>query len=708
MEKFSGEKSIKNVFICCFSVALWRGLRYSNIDNIGGVCDFYRHCLIHITYKEGEEVENYTKYALKSWEELSDLLENKDNLFIVACNKCFKEFDTTQEPELEKVVNLAEGLGKTVVGTAKADFLCNETKATKGLPNMIPENAEHVVVISCGLGVQTVAAISDVPVYTATNSINYTGHHGMALTKKACDACAQCYLDITGGICPVVDCSKSLLNGQCGGAKDGKCEVSPDKDCAWEKIQQRLAAQGRLDELKAQAVQLRDYSKVNFKVINEYVTKIRQMRLDGWYGGIHPVEGKEPTEHKGLVRFPVPETVVIPLSMHLGAPAKAIVNVGDYVKMGQKIGEADGFISAPVHSSVSGTVVAIEERPHATRGTCTSIVIENDGKDLLDESVKPGKSLDELTAAEIIEIVKNAGIVGMGGAGFPTYVKLNPGKPIDAVLVNACECEPMLTADHRVLLEYADDIIFGLQAEMKTVNAPKGIIVIEENKPDAIALMREKVADIEGIEVLEVTTQYPQGGEKMLIKRAMGRSVPSGKLPADVGACVSNVSTVKAIADAIKTGMPLIERVTTVTGKYIPNPQNFIVRVGTPAAKLVEACGGISAEDVLVKAGGPMMGFPQTTLETPIMKGSNGIIAIDDDYTEANECIKCGRCVDVCPMELKPLHYYKLVAKQDFQGCKDMNIMDCMECRCCEYICSSKLPLVTMIKMGKNGVRGLK
>ena len=194
----------------------------------------------------------------------------------------------------------------------------------------------------------------------------------------------------------------------------------------------------------------------------------------------------------------------------------------------------------------------------------------------------------------------------------------------------------------------------------------------------------------------------------MLIKRALGRSVPSGKLPADVGACVSNVSTIKAIADAIKTGMPLIERVTTVTGKYIPEPKNFIVRIGTQAADLVEACGGISAEDVLVKAGGPMMGFPQTTLYTPIMKGSNGIIAIDNDETEANECIKCGRCVDVCPMHLKPLHYYKLASAQDWQGCKDMNIMDCMECRCCEYICSSKLPLVTMIKMGKNGVRGLK
>ena len=394
--------------------------------------------------------------------------------------------------------------------------------------------------------------------------------------------------------------------------------------------------------------------------------------------------------------------------MHLGAPANAIVNVGDYVKVGQKIGEAAGFISAPIHSSISGTVIAIEDRPHATRGMCPSIVVENDFKDVIDESVKPNKSLDELTAEEIIEIVKNAGIVGMGGAGFPTYVKLNPGKPIDAVLVNACECEPMLTADHRLLLEFADDIVFGLLAEMKTVNAPKGIIVIEENKPDAIALLQEKTAGIEGVEVLEVATQYPQGGEKMLIKRAMGRSVPSGKLPADVGACVSNVSTVKAIADAIKTGMPLVERITTVTGKYIPNPQNFIVRIGTPAAELVEACGGISAEDVLIKAGGPMMGFPQTTLETPIMKGSNGIIAVDTDVTTPVECIKCGRCVDVCPMELKPLYFAKYADEQNWAAVKEANVMDCMECRCCENICSSKIPLISKIRAGKTAVREMK
>ena len=651
-------------------------------------------------------MENYTKYALKSEGELKALLEGLDNVFVVGCNKCFKEFEQLQESDCDSFMQLADSLGKTVTGCAKVDFLCNSTQTAKKLQDLIPAGTEHVAVVSCGLGIQTVASMVSLPAYAACDSVTYLGHHGMALTKKICGACAQCYLNMTGGICPVVDCSKSLLNGQCGGAKNGKCEVSPDKDCAWQKIQERLAAQGRLDELKQQSVQLRDYSKVNFKVIQEHVKAIRSRSLEGWYGGVHPTEGKEPTEHKALVRFPAPKIAVYPMSMHLGAPATPIVSVGDHVDVGQKIAEAAGFISAPIHASVSGTVIAIEDRPHASRGTCQSIVVENDFQDTLHESVKPNKPLDDLTPPEIIEIVKNAGIVGMGGAGFPTYVKLNPGKPIEAVLVNACECEPLLTADHRMLLEYADDIIFGLKAVMKTVDAPKGIIVIEENKPDAIALLREKTADIEGMEVLEVATQYPQGGEKMLIKRAMGRSVPSGKLPADVGACVSNVSTIKAISDAIQTGMPLIERITTVTGKYIPSPGNFIVKIGTPASELVAACGGVSDPDATIKAGGPMMGFIQETLDTPIMKGSNGIIAIDTEKAEPVECIKCGRCVDVCPMELQPLYFAKLV--MDPAALKDRRIMDCMECRCCEYICSSKIPLVNLIKIGKNQVRGMK
>ncbi|MCI8551166.1 MAG: electron transport complex subunit RsxC [Lachnospiraceae bacterium] len=653
-------------------------------------------------------MENYTKYKLKGNDELVSLLTDKDNLFIVACNKCFKEFETVDEPDLGEFEKVVSGQGKTVVGSAKVDFLCNKTQTEKKLKDMIPESAEHVFVISCGLGIQTVADLAGKPVYAASDSLNYRGRHGMALTERRCDACAQCYLNVTGGICPIVDCSKSLVNGQCGGAKDGKCEVDPEKDCAWEKIYQRLEKQGRLSEFQSQPVQLRDYSKVDFKFVNDYVKAIRENRLDGYYGGIHPSERKEFTEHMALQKFPDPETVVIPLSMHAGAPANPVVQVGDTVKVGQVIGEAAGFISAPVHSSVSGTVTAIENHGHATRGECLSVVIKSDGKNTLHESVKPGKDLDSLTPDEIIEIVREAGIVGMGGAGFPTSVKLKPPKPVDTILLNGCECEPLLTADHRVLLEFADDVIFGLRAIIKTVGAEKGIIVIEDNKPDAIKLMQKKVEGIDGIEVVVAKTKYPQGAEKMLIKRVMKRQVPSGGLPADVGCVVSNISTTKAISDAIQKGIPLVERVVTVTGEHLKKPGNYIVKIGTSTKELLDYCGGVTGEDVTIKAGGPMMGFVLSDVDVPIMKGSNGIIAVDTDHTAEQPCIKCGRCMDVCPMELSPLYFAKYADEENWQGMKDKSVMDCIECRCCEYICSSKIPLVSKIKAGKNAVRGMK
>jgi len=653
-------------------------------------------------------LENYTKYKLKSNEELASLLADKDNLFLVACNKCFKEFETVDEPDCDELAKLAAEQGKTVVGSAKVDFLCNKIQTERKLQDMIPEGAEHVLVVSCGLGIQTMADLTDKPVYAASNSLNYRGHHGMALTAKSCDACAQCYLNITGGICPIVDCSKSLVNGQCGGAKDGKCEVDGSKDCAWEKIYRRLEKQGRLEEFLNQPVQVRDYSKTNVKVISDYVKSIRENRLDGYYGGVHPSERKEYTEHLSLVRFPEPEEVVIPLSMHAGAPANPVVQVGDTVKVGQKIGESAGFISSNIHSSVSGTVTAIEEHAHATRGTCLSVVIKSDGKNTLDESVQPKGDLDSLTPDEIVEIVKEAGIVGMGGAGFPTSVKLKPPKPIDTILLNGCECEPLLTADHRVLLEFADDVVYGLKAVMKTVNAERGVIVIEDNKPDAIELMQAKVADCEGMEVVVAKTKYPQGAEKMLIKRVTGRKVPSGGLPADVGCVVSNISTVKAISDAIQKGMPLIERVVTVTGEHIKNPGNYIVKIGTNTKDLIDHCGGLVGDDITVKAGGPMMGFVLNDTNVPIMKGSNGIIAVDTDHSVEQPCIKCGRCADVCPMELSPLYFAKYADEENWQGMKEQNVMDCVECRCCEYICSSKIPLVSKIKAGKNAVRGMK
>ena len=653
-------------------------------------------------------MENYTKYRLKDKEELVSLLAGKDNLFIIACNKCFKEFETVDEPECAEFEKLAAENGKTVTGSARVDFLCNKTQTEKKLQDMIPEGTENVIVISCGLGIQTVADLAGKPVYAASNSLNYRGKHGMALTERKCDACAQCYLNVTGGICPIVDCSKSLVNGQCGGAKDGKCEVDESRDCAWEKIYQRLKAQGRLEEFLNQPVQLRDYSKVSHKFVNDYVKSIRENRLDGYYGGVHPTERKERTEHLALKSFPDPAEVVIPLSMHAGAPANPVVQVGDTVKVGQKIGEPAAFISAPVHSSVSGTVTAIEERGHATRGTCLSVVIKSDGKNTLDESVKPHKPLEELTPDEIVEIVKEAGIVGMGGAGFPTSVKLKPAKPVDTILLNGCECEPLLTADHRVLLEFADDVIYGLKAILKAVGAEKGVIVIEDNKPDAIELMKEKTADLENIEVVVAKTKYPQGAEKMLIKRVTGRKVPSGGLPADVGCVVSNISTTKAISDAIQKGLPLIERVVTVTGEHVKNPGNFIVKIGTNTGDLLNYCDAELGEDITVKAGGPMMGFVLSDVNVPIMKGSNGIIAVDTDHTVEQPCIKCGRCMDVCPMELSPLYFAKYADEENWQGMKEKNVMDCVECRCCEYICSSKIPLVTKIKAGKAAVRGMK
>jgi len=652
-------------------------------------------------------LENYTKYRLKLEEELSHALSAWNSIFVISCNKCFKEYEAACEPEPERVVRLIGAQEKTVTGTARLDFLCNKARTEKALGVLIPEGTDAVAVIACGLGIQTVADMTDLPVVAAADTVNRTGHHGMALTGKACDACAQCYLNLTGGICPVVDCTKGLLGGQCGGARNGKCEARPDKDCAWQKIQERLEAQGRLEELKKQSVQIRDYSKVNSGLIHEYVKTIRQSRFDGYGGGVHPVENKGRTAPLAICRLPEPDTVAINLAQHAGRPAKCIVAVGDTVKVGQKIGEADGYISANLHASVSGIVRAVEQRSHATQGdTALSVVIENDRRYTLHESVKPGKPLETLTGAEILETVREAGIVGMGGAGFPIHVKLQPEKPIDTVLINGCECEPMLTADHRVMLEYTDDVIFGLKAMMKAVDAPKGIIVIEDNKPDAIARMREKTAGETGIEVRTAKTKYPQGAEKMLIKTALGRQVPSGELPADVGCVVSNVSTAKAVSDAVQRGMPLTERVVTVTGDRVPAPGNFLVKIGTDIRQILEYCGVKDCEEYSVRVGGPMMGTVQRDLNATTTKCTNGIIVTEPEEIEPQACIRCGRCVDVCPMELQPLHFAKYL--DDPARLQELGILDCMECRCCEYICSSRIPLTGLIKSGKAAVRGMK
>ncbi len=571
-------------------------------------------------------MEDYTKFKLKRKEELDAVLAGKDDLFVIACNKCFKELDSFDEPECGLFEEIAKEQGKNIVGSARIDFLCNEPLTSKSFQGLIPQETKNVFVISCGLGIQTIAGMAEMPVYAASDSVIVDGYHGMALTTTLCEACGQCYLNLTGGICPVVDCSKSLLNGQCGGAKNGKCEVDKEMDCGWQLIYERLEKQGRLQELLSKPVELRDYSKVNHKFVSEYVKSVREERYEGYYGGIHPTEFKELSEHISVVPFPDPVNVVIPMSQHAGAPAEPIVKVGDQVKMGQKIAQAAGVVSSAIHASVSGTVVAVEPRLHPISGLeALAIVIQSDGKNTLDESVKPAGDIDTLSADEIIEIVREKGVVGMGGAGFPTAVKLKSPKPIELVLLNGCECEPILTADHQVLLAYADEVIYGLKAMMKASGAPKGVIAIEDNKLDAVELLQAKTADIENIEIVVAKTKYPQGAEKMLIKRVMGKQVPSGGLPMDVGAIVCNVSTAKAVSDAIQLGMPLVERVVTVSGNRMNKPGNYLVKIGTSVKDIVSHCGDVKGDDVTVKIGGPMMGFAQANLNVPMLKCSNGI-----------------------------------------------------------------------------------
>jgi len=661
-------------------------------------------------------LEDYTKFKLKDKNELVSLMEGKNCLFILACNKCFKEFSASPEPECGELKELAESHGCQVAGYLSVDFLCNSHLTSKTLDKALSAQVNNIFVISCGLGVRTVADFTGIPVYAACDSVSFDGRrgtayygtarHGMALTKRLCEACGSCYLNLTGGICPVTDCSKSLLNGQCGGSKNGKCEADKDKDCAWEAIYQRLDGQDRAGIMRRQPAQLRDYSRVNFKFINNYVKEVREKRLTGFYGGLYPQERKGFSEHLRLVRFPAPRFAVIPLSQHAGARAKPLVKAGDHVKMGQKIGEADGFISGMVHSSVSGIVSGVEPRRHPNMGLdVLSVIIESDGKDEPHESAAPCQNRDDLSAEDIIALIREKGIVGMGGAGFPTDVKLKSSKPVDTVLLNGCECEPLLTADHRVMLEYTGDVVFGLKLLLKATGAEKGVIVVEDNKRDAIVLLEDETSGCAEIDIAAVRTKYPQGAEKMLIKRALGRSVPRGGLPLDVGVVVINVSTAKAVSDAIRKGMPLIERALTVSGEQVRNPGNFIVRVGTPVRDILEYC-GVETDEV-IKLGGPMMGRVTDDYDVPVIKGTNGIIAVRRPVSEPNPCIRCGRCVETCPMELLPLCYPQYAGTSDWAGMKEKHVLDCIECGCCDYICSSKIPITDAIKIGKGMVKCL-
>ncbi len=419
-------------------------------------------------------------------------------------------------------------------------------------------------------------------------------------------------------------------------------------------------------------------------------------------GGIHPYDGKDLSKDKPIKTILPQGDMVYPLSQHIGAPAVALVKKGDRVLVGQKIGEAGGFVSAPVYASVSGTVKIVEPRRVVSGDKIMSIVIENDG--LYEEVEMTGHSKpEELSKEEIINIVKEAGIVGMGGAGFPTHVKLSPKEPdkIDHVIINCAECEPYLTSDYRRMLEEPEKVIGGLKIILQLFDNAKGILAVENNKPDCIKKLKELVGNDPRISVASLKTKYPQGAERTLIYAVTGRQIHSGMLPADAGCVVNNVDTAVAIYRAVTEGRPLIERIVTVTGDAINEPQNFKVRIGMNYKELVEAAGGFKKEPEKIVCGGPMMGVAMFDLDVPTTKTSTALLCLTKDEVAANEpgpCINCGRCVEVCPGRVVPSKLADYAERFDEESFLKCNGMECCECGCCSFVCPAKRQLTQSIK----------
>jgi electron transport complex protein RnfC len=431
-------------------------------------------------------------------------------------------------------------------------------------------------------------------------------------------------------------------------------------------------------------------------------------------GGIHPHYKKELTKDKKIETVSIPSVAVIPLAQHIGSPCTPCVEVGEEVKKGQKIGAEKGFVSSPIHSSISGKVTAIERRPHPLgRDDVTCVVIESNGNDDWVDGLTGHKDYLNMDPNELKQMILDAGIVGKGGATFPTHVKLSPPptKKINTVILNGAECEPYLSADHRVMLETPHDVVEGLKIIMRILGVKDGYIGIEDNKPDAIKAIEASMTDLVSpeynIELVVLETKYPQGAEKQLINVITGGEVPSGGLPMDIGVVVQNVGTAASIYEAVRYGRPLIDRVLTVSGDGINEPKNLKVRVGTPFTEVLDHCGGLKEDVVKVIMGGPMMGMAQHTLNVPVIKGTSGILAFDKKEAakfNTQPCIRCGRCIAACPMGLAPYILGTYGELYMFEEASDISVMDCMECGSCVFICPAKRPLVHLMRFVKREV----
>ncbi len=426
-------------------------------------------------------------------------------------------------------------------------------------------------------------------------------------------------------------------------------------------------------------------------------------------GGVNVPHYKSLTENKALEKAAEPAKVYIPLQQHIGAPCEAVVSVGDKVKMGQVIGKSDAFVSARVHSSVSGEVKEIKKMDVPGSLGVNCVVIESDGLNEVDDSMTVYSSLEDIKPEQILEAIDLAGITGLGGASFPTKVKLSPPKDkvIDYIILNGAECEPYLTADHRLMLENTSDVVFGIRAIMKALGVNRGVIAIEDNKMDAVEAIQAEASKYDNVEVKVLKAKYPQGDEKRIISAVTGREVPSGALPMEVGCVVNNIGTAKAIADAILRGKPLYERVITITGHAIGEPKNLVAKVGTPFKELIAQAGGFKSEPGKIVMGGPMMGLAQYSIEVPMVKGTSGILTFTKEEAEKKEvsaCIKCGRCLTVCPVHLQPVYISACAIKNNFELAEKYNAIDCVECGACSFICPAGRPLTESIRLAKREI----
>ncbi|HWP37968.1 MAG TPA: electron transport complex subunit RsxC [Gemmatimonadales bacterium] len=433
----------------------------------------------------------------------------------------------------------------------------------------------------------------------------------------------------------------------------------------------------------------------------------------GFRHGVHPPDLKDLTARVPIRRLPYPDEIVLPLKQHTGAPARLIARIGDHVERGDKLAEADGFVSSPVHASAAGTVTDVDLWPHPDGTWQPAIRIAVDRYSPQAQRPRLVPEWQGLTPAEIVKAVQDAGVVGLGGAAFPTHVKLVPPKDtkIELLIVNGCECEPYLTTDHRTMAEYPERVHLGIRIMMHTLGVRRAVIGVEKNKPDAIRALRSTLPGDLDISVLPLRVRYPQGAEKMLIKAVTGREVPSGKLPLHVGVVVQNVASLATIAEVFETGLPLVERIVTVTGHGVRRPGNFIVPVGTKLRDVLEACGGLTPQAREIVFGGPMMGAAQSSLDVPLTKGTTGVVVLTDADVKpqsAYPCIRCGHCLDACPVFLNPQLLGSLALMGRYDDMEAAHLADCMLCGCCGYVCPSHIPLPQLFQAAKVAVRSKK